>query len=333
MEQENTQNSLHTLIKYVEGIPDRIQKRLTTGNGMDEDKMRSWIAEELQKQVRRVRFYNDKRNHETESCFAHYTSWSSFLAILNQERPLMRMYNYETANDPQEGQIYPEGWREVGERARCIGDVNGADDRSQPGDTYGCSFSSGTEDIGDDLTLWRLYGDNGEGCSLMTSSPGMDMYRIRYRKHDGSVRNRKEAEEDKAVAQQMNKLLCAGERTIDSLDDSYMQPVGSAIGDAVQRVLEGYCYLVKDVAYSNEKEWRRIVVRPPLVETRFDADVAGVRRYVEGHAFKDLLVTGSAITIGPKVGNSKAVCDYVKRTAGHRGLQRPSIRNSAKSYR
>ena len=330
---EQPQKSLDTLIAYIDGIPDHIQKRLNTGNGMDDDKMHSWILEELQQQVRRVRFYNDKRNHETESCFAHYTSWSSFLAILNQERPLMRMYNYETANDPLEGQIYPEGWREVGERARCMGNVNGADDRSQPGNTYGCSFSSGTEDIGDDLTLWRLYGGNGEGCSLMTKSPGMDIYRIRYRKQDGSASSSEEAKEDKAVARQMNKLLCTAERTIDSLDDSYMQPVGSAIGDAVQRILEGYCYLIKDVAYSNEKEWRRIVVRPPLVETCFDADVAGVRRYIEGHAFKDLLVTGSAITIGPKVGNPKAVYDYVKRTTGHRGFGRPRIRSSAKSYR
>lgn len=327
------QKSLHTLIKYVEGIPDRIRKRLTTGDGMDEDRVRSWIAEELQEQVRRVRFYNDQRDNRTESCFAHYTSWSSFLAILNQERPLMRMYNYETANDPLEGQIYPKGWREVRERVRCMGNFDGADDRSHPGDTYGCSFSSGTEYIGDDLTLWRLYGDNGGGCSLMTKSLGMDMYRIRYRKQDGSVSNHEEAKEDKAVALQMHDLLYAGERTMDSIDDSYRQTVGSAIGDAAQRVLEGYCYLVKDVAYSNEKEWRRIVVRPPLVETCFDAKETGVKRYVEGQAFKELLTTGSEITIGPKVDNPKAVRDYVKRATRHRGLQWPSIRNSTKSYR
>ena len=167
----------------------------------------------------------------------------------------------------------------------------------------------------------------------MTKSFGMDIYRIRYRRQDGSVSNQEEAEEDKAVAQQMNELLRTGERTIDRIDDNYKQTVGSAIGDAAQRVLEGYCYLVKDVAYSNEKVWRRIVVRPPLKETCFDANVAGVRRYVEGQAIKDLLVSESVITIGPKVSNPKAVRDYVKRTTHHKDIRLPSIRNSTKSYR
>lgn len=331
--EQKTQKSLDSLITYVDGIPNRIRKRLNTGTGMDEDKIRKWIREELQREVRRIRFYDDTRDQRTGSCFAHYTSWSSFLAILNQERPLMRMYNYETANDPLEGQIYPEGWKEVRERARCMGSFDGTYDHQHPGDTYGCSFSSGAEDIGDDLTLWRLYGNNGDGCSLMMRSLGRDMYRIRYRKQDGSGSNREEVEEDKAVARQMNDLLCAGEQAIDNIGHGYRQPVGSAIGDAAQRVLEGYCHLVKDVAYSNEREWRRIVVRPPLGETCFDANVAGVRRYVEGQAFKNLLVTGSVITIGPKVSNPKAVRDYVKRSTHHRDIRLPSIRSSTKSYR
>lgn len=245
----------------------------------------------------------------------------------------MRMYNYETANDPLEGQIFPEGWKEVREKARNLGKLQGTDDPSQPGDTYGCSFSSGAEDIGDDLTLWRLYGNNGEGCSLMMKSLGMHMYRIRYRKQDGSVRSHEEASEDKAVAQQMNHLLSVGERTIDSIEDAYRQPVGSAISDAVRRVLEGYCYLVKDIAYSNEREWRRIVVRPTLEETCFDANATGVRRYVEGQAFKDLLVTGSEIRIGPKVLNPKVVCAYVERATRHRKMGLASVNASTKSYR
>lgn len=333
MGQQNEKRSLAGLIAEVRQIPNDIQTQLNTGNGMDEDKMRAWIAERLQSQVRRVRFYDDMQNQQTERCFAHYTSWRSFHAILNQEQPLMRMYNYETANDPLEGQIFPEGWKEIREKARCMGNVQGADDRSQPGGTYGCSFSSGTEDIGDDLTLWRLYGNNGEGCSLMMKSLGMDMYRIRYRKQDGSVRSQEEADEDKAVAQQMNDLLRIGERTIDSIEDNYKQSVRSAIGDAAQRVLEGYCHLVKDIAYSNEKEWRRIVVRPTLVKTCFDASAAGVRRYVNGQAFKDLLVTGSEIRIGPKVLNPKVVCAYVERATRPRKMGLASVRASTKSYR
>ena len=56
MEQQKTQKSLDSLIAYVDDIPDRIRARLNTGIDTDEDKMHSWIAEELQEQVRRIRF-------------------------------------------------------------------------------------------------------------------------------------------------------------------------------------------------------------------------------------------------------------------------------------
>lgn len=341
MAQQNEKKALQDLIDYVEGIPDRIQTLLKTEIGAS--KIPTIIKEELNKEIWQVKFYDEEKNQETGQYFAHYTSWSNMLMILSQEQPVIRLYNYEAVNDPLEGRILPKEWKKIRKKAmhmeehvyRTSGNPHRVDTDShwQPSDTYGYSFSSGREDVGDDLTFWRLYGNNGEGCSLMMKSRGPQMYRIRYRRRDGQGRDAEEQKEDGEVAAEMDNLLDSGRRAIDNIDDDYKEPVGIAIAETVQIILEGYACLVKDITYSVEKEWRRIVVKPSLQNTLFDVNEAMVKRYVEGEAIKDLLISESRITIGPTVANAKAARDYVKKTARMRNIKLPAVETSKKAYR
>lgn len=340
-QQNDEKKSLRNLIACVQGIPDRIQTQLKAG--IAPSKILAGIGENIDKTTRQVNFYGEDMDQEIGQYFAHYTSWDNLLAILSQERPVIRMYNYETANDPLEGRILPKEWEEIRKKARCMREyvyrtegrlrsIN-TDAYWPPSDTYGYSFSSGKEEVGDDLTFWRLYGNNGEGCSLMMKSRGQRMYRIRYRQRDGQGRDAEEKEEDGAVAAEIDELLDKGRWTVDNVDNDYKRPVGIAIANAVQAILEGYSYLVKDVAYSVEKEWRRVLVRPTLQETLFDLNESMVKRYVEGEAIEDLLISGSRITIGPTVANSKAARDYVEKTARMKNILLPVVETSGKAYR
>ena len=50
-------------------------------------------------------FFEDTLN--VDACLAHYTSWENVIKMfgLNHGVPIVRMYNYELANDPEEGKI------------------------------------------------------------------------------------------------------------------------------------------------------------------------------------------------------------------------------------
>ena len=64
------------------------------------------------------------------------------------------------------------------------------------GSTYGCSFSSGPSGVvEDDLTYWRLYGNDGQGCSLSIPTIHKDVYEVRYRNKDFRDRSNPEKEE------------------------------------------------------------------------------------------------------------------------------------------
>lgn len=56
------------------------------------------------------------RHEVTEMGLAHYTSWENLLKMFRTqdgECPVLRMYNYEMVNDPEEGKVMPPEWREL----------------------------------------------------------------------------------------------------------------------------------------------------------------------------------------------------------------------------
>ena len=267
--------------------------------------------------VRDMILYDDKMARRIE--LAHYTSWEKLLKMFEvqgEECPALRMYNCETANDPEEGKIVPPEWRDLN---MAIDDLlkkhDHRGDEREAGSTYACSFSTKENGVEDDLTFWRLYGNNGIGASLKLCAVADGMYKIRYRDEDGNQRSSDEKREDEQVKGQLKSLIDVGVNVIEKAPPAHRDEMGKSIAKALRQVLDGYLYLVKSRAYETEQEWRMIQVRPRKDEVKYDVVDGVVRRYVERGKLKDLFRSASEITLGPKVPNGRAARGYIESLA------------------
>ena len=281
---------------------------------------------------------------------AHYTAWKNARDMFNVDRepPILRMYNYEQANDPEEGRIKPPEWKKVEEDAAYLAkflkqDSRWTEEMSLVGSTYGCSFSSGLSGaVEDDLTYWRLYGNDGQGCSLKiptTDIMGADrarmgVYKVHYRDRDFISRSDCEKKEDEQVATHLKIFLEVCKEAVDAAPEVHKDIVGRTVAEGLHQIIYGYYHLIKNIAYADENEWRILRVKPRSNAIRYDtrSDYL-VRRYVEGPALKDLLISGSAITIGPAVLNRIAARAYFKHLAKRHKLKLVDVRISNKAYR
>ena len=293
--------------------------------------------------VRDLVLYDDSL-HEPSGGLVHYTSWENLLRIFDVKDgngPVFRMYNYESANDPQEGLVHPPEWTNPAKEVRTLlrQYAEGGEPRTRRGSTYGCSFSTNGKGVEDDLMFWRLYGNDGEGCSLKlgampTSTAGIPrMYQVRYR---GGRRRPGEKNDDRDVAERMVELLRLGKETIQRAPERDRKHAGRSIARVLRQVLEGYCHLVKSRTYEHENEWRMIRVRPPKDEIRYDvSDDRVVRRYVLAGKIADLFLSASRVTLGPKVPNGGgAAKDYIESLIKEYGMEaKIEVKVSSKRYR
>ncbi len=296
------------------------------------------VEERLPGFVRQLVWYHDELAANSGG-LVHYTSWERMLKMMDVEHgapPILRMYNYEAANDPQEGSIKPPEWTALEKKARNLlhkYDPEGSEERDRGGSTYGCSFSTNGSGVEDDLMFWRLYGNNGEGCSLKLGSVPRGIYRVRYRDHKVR-RTSQEVAEDREVAGRMKRLLSIGEETIDRVPESSRLQTGRSIARMVGQVLDGYSHLVKNRAYEHEQEWRMISVMPDRHDVRYEiGSDRVVRRYVDGGKMAKLFSSSSAITIGPRVANIGAAREYIETTARKIGMKYTRVSVSSKRYR
>lgn len=109
--------------------------------------------------VSKLVFFEDALNGN--DCLAHYTSWESVTTMfeLNHGVPIVRMYNYELANDPEEGKVKPPEWKELEDKAmnelfdNLFDNEESLKDQMVVDSAFGCSFSSGPcSGVGDDMT-------------------------------------------------------------------------------------------------------------------------------------------------------------------------------------
>lgn len=138
--------------------------------------------------VRDLVLYDDKLDEDSGG-LAHYTSWENVIKMLDVRRgesPVLRMYNYESVSDPEEGTIKPIEWLKLEEDVEVLSEKYGVarngKEKRRGGSTYGCSFSTGGDGVEDHLMFWRLYGNNGKGASLKLGvvpemQPPKGMYR------------------------------------------------------------------------------------------------------------------------------------------------------------
>lgn len=295
----------------------------------------------------------DKDLPEQGVDLVHYTTWENALDMFNEgpdlpvkERPnppVLRMYNYEHSNDPDEGKIKPQEWADIEKNAKWIDDILKSDPRwvdlESGGSTYGCSFSSGASGVEDDLTYWRLYGNDGEGCALkivMPTGGAYRIYKVRYRDENPTSRSNEEEREDNDVADRLNDIFTIGEKIVDKISkDQNNLKIKRSIAGGLRQILYGYYHLVKHKDYMGENEWRMIKVMPSPETIQYDTVSKNlVKRYIDGPLLKDLLITNSTITVGPTVPNSgaaRAYLDHLVRKI-HK-IEPVDVKNSNKTYR
>lgn len=277
-----------------------------------------------------------------EITLAHYTSWGSILEMLKEssKMPVLRMYNYEQVNDPKEGKIKPLAWETVEKEAReswVDGFLEGGqwmDDVTRGRSTYGCSFSSGPSGVEDDLTYWRLYGNDGRGCSLKISMPKEKIYKVRYRGECSDKSRERNEKEDADVAKRLRTLSEISGEIVAEAHEMHRNSVGRKLAEGLLRIMYGYYHLVKHIDYAAEKEWRMVRVMPKPNDIQFNVTSEHiVKRYVAGPSLKDFLSSASTITIGPTVPNQGAARAYVQRLAEKHDIRYVSVRNSRRTYR
>ena len=320
-----------TLLEEVSAVSDRLDDRNPLGK--------------VDTAVKELVFYDDRL--ATNEYLVHYTSWEKALAILNGSDPTIRSYNYEQTNDPQEGRLWRAAWDELATRTAHMDNLLPSHDQvllrsgRSMGSTFGCCFSAGGLDTEDNLTFWRLYGNDGEGCSFKVTSRIAGAYRVRYL--DERRRNRKDDDEelDRQVGSWLGDLLSRGRKLVDqSLSERHKslserrKSVANGMAERIRKVLGGYNHLAKSSYFEDEKEWRMIDVAPPIDSIKYDVDEAGVvRRYVGRLALEYCLATGSSITVGPQVPNGGAARAYVEHLARKKGLDLPEVNLSKQTYR
>ena len=252
---------------------------------------------------------------------AHYTSWENAVKILEHGADAaIRMYNYETANDPCEGIVPRKEWHEVDEQAnlldRRIEEKVGASvlDPKIQGSAYGCSFSSGPmKDVGDNLTSWRLYGNNGEGCSFLLPIKRGGMYRVRYYDSVGGNVDGSGGTLDRDVRELFGRVLGVAKKIVEKAPANQIPKINDLLVMNIRRLRTAYRHLAKNQYYQDEREWRMVRVAPASRDIRFDVtNNRLVRRYVRGPLWNDVLISRAVITIGPCVRNQAAAHAYVR---------------------
>ena len=276
------------------------------------------IVPDILYQYSELILYDDQPPSEIN--LVHYTTWKHALHMFNYS-PNLRMYNYEQSNDPKEGKIVPPEWKKVKKKnkrwLKKYLELWQIEEMKLGGITYGCSFSSGSDGVEDDLTYWRLYGNNGQGCSLkITWQSDIQFYKVRYRDKDFKERDNNQEDEDELVAEQLKDLFKVGKKLVKGLPPKYKRSIGKQVALELGKVMYGYYHLIKDIAYKEEKEWRMIKVWPKLDEVQFDTSSDSlVKRYIEGPSLNKLLRSTAIVTIGPTVPNSGAARAFIEHKA------------------
>ena len=148
-------------------------------------------------------------------------------------------------------------------------------------------------------------------------------------------RTPKEKQEDHQIAERMKKLLGLGREVFDQIPPYEKKELGTIVARSIRRVLSGYHHLVKNKSYAAECEWRIIEVTPKEEDIKFETVGNLVKRYVEGRNFKkELLSSGSIITIGPRVPNPGAARAYILHLAKEiHKMKYTDVQISTKKYR
>ena len=324
------------------------------------DEVSKLLIEVLEKtdEIRKEKHPVDK--NDAVAGIAHYTKPEALKNMLgnqmNQAKNLVRLYNIAYVNDPNEGKrlthykrakysnplkpFYKE--REVGD------DVTTS--KWQEFSVFLASFSLEPNN----LNLWRFYGDDGTGFSIVTPLSAFNTQLERgtmggaWASQDESsaawsplssrastITLNKVLYTDKDVEETLSSLkpsLAALDKRLKSIKDIAVQ---DTLRSATVMILSELMYLYKQHDYKDEREVRAVEARQlgSLDVQQHPGDSASFSRlYLETAAvlFKS---KGSSIIIGPKVQKADAVMLDIRHQLATMEWNQCKVQHSLRPYR
>ena len=288
-----------------------------------------------------------------ENFVIHYTSIDTLVSMLQQEaknkqnvakngqneakdeqesskdeqNASLRLYDSVHFNDPDEGNYFFRNLN-LPKKHAWLGD-------KKESHAYIASFIiPAIEKNSDNLVFWCTYGKEGEGCSLKLRIPRNRLRKVLYG-----------ADEDKCTEEILQRILDILDNALKPLisigERSLKEKVREKLAEVIWRYLEKIRYLYKSEAYSYEQECRFVI---PELDTKKDKicfeyqeqnNSPDVRHYYEHEDLKvkNILTTGSSITLGPRVPYPYNMSYYIKSLLTKAGLAGPEIKTSKISYR
>ena len=239
----------------------------------------------------------------------HYTSIATLVSLLGGAegggRSSLRLYDSNHFNDPDEGNFFDRNIRLPSNVTREL-----VKSTYSP-HAYIASFivphvkpgSRGAgirRDMGDNLAFWRAYGKEGMGCSLKLVVPRDRLRKVLYGRE--------------AVRQTRRLLVPVLESILDCLTPLLRLSLAVDLRQHLTRTVAGHIdkirYLYKSEAYDYERECRLVIpevdAQKDLICFEYEKQDDGavrVKHYyeVEELEVKNTFVTGSLITLGPRV--------------------------------
>ena len=286
---------------------------------------------------------NDVRDqhHIEESARArlrvtHFTSLDALFSMLNSDEPRLRLYDTVHLNDPREGVASEEGksLAKSLSTATASSDTDGGISRFGTG--YILSFLAngpGSDEPGDDLIFWRLYGHDGRGCSI-TFAPFLkpwpdsvrnDLRRVHY--------DPKNVPDFSAEILGLLRLLDRFQH-LGSLESSAQQKLSQTL-----RLLDECLarrFLVKEPPYGREDEVRLVRFADSSVgEPSVELVRGAIRHYLNDDDLKLQQLTDSrtVLRLGPAVPYPEDAKRALRRLWNKTSLPHIQIETSKIEYR
>ena len=251
----------------------------------------------------------------------HYTSIATLVSMLKEaaeenSSSSLRLYDSNHFNDPDEGNFFDRNldlhthnpYKDLGATYSPHAYVASF---IVPHDKQGQSDTDAQRDMSDNLVFWRTYGREGMGCSLTLVVPKHELRKVLY---------------DRDAVRRTSSLLAP---VLDSVDECLRPLFGlSSTADVQQqfqrtiaRHIDKIRYLYKSKAYDYERECRLVIPEIDAQEDRVffqyeerEDTTARIRHYYQVEALKvqNMFVTGSWITLGPRVPKPNNVRYYLE---------------------
>ena len=293
----------------------------------------------------------DEAKSEKNNFVIHYTSIASLVSMLQDaskeperkdkeredkdpepdptpgdKKSLWRLYDSVHLNDPEEGSFLirnlPKKYDWLGKR--------------EESHAYIASFvlpnGDSQEDMSNNLVFWRTYGQEGEGCSLSLRAPRSRLQKVLYG-----------TEGLKYTKKNLRLVLDFLEPLVRIRKQPLRTDVRDILAKTVWEYLEKFRYLYKSEAYESENECRSVVAESDILDKgkiffedkNLNNSPIRIRHYYEHDDLdiRELLATGSSITLGPRVPHADNVCYYLNTLRQRAGLDYQEINISKIPYR